>query len=94
MQVQLEKVLPKSQESQIKESESALVINNEYDRQVEASLFIDKKFISYAIVTGVVDKPERVFGEKAWADYLDGRLFARKYWKKSKKLNMTSRVKL
>lgn len=65
----------------ILESERALGIETDYDRQAEASLFIDKKFLIYALITGVAKKPEQVFGGKAWVDYLDGRLFARKYGK-------------
>lgn len=68
-------------EDQIHESERLLGIESEYDRLLEASLFIDKSFLSYALITGVTKKPERVFGDKAWADYLDGRLFARTYGK-------------
>jgi len=67
---------------QIHESERALGLESEYDKLLEASLFIDKSFLSYALITGVTKKPERVFGDKAWADYLDGRLFAREYGRK------------
>lgn len=70
-----------SLENTILRSEKALGLETEYDRQTEASLFIDKKFLSYALITGVVQRSERVFGGKAWADYLDGRLFARQYGK-------------
>lgn len=72
---------PESLEHTIHKSERALGVETEYDRQAEASLFIDKKFLSYALITGVTKKPERVFSDKAWADYLDGRLFARQYGK-------------
>lgn len=67
---------------QIHESERALGLESEYDKLLEASLFIDKSFLSYALITGVAKQPERVFGDKAWADYLDGRLFAREYGRK------------
>lgn len=72
-----------SLEHSIEESEKALGILTEYDRQAEASLFIDKKFLSYALITGVSKNSERVFGDNAWADYLDGRLFARQYGKQA-----------
>jgi len=68
-------------DQQIHTAEKSLGIESEFDRQLEASLFIDKKFLSYALITGVTAKPERVFGDKAWADYLDGRLFTRQYGK-------------
>lgn len=64
---------------EIRSSERALGIENTYDRLNEASLFIDKKFLNYGIITGVTKRPERIFGDNAWADYLDGRLFAKEY---------------
>ncbi len=73
---------PKPLDHIISESEKALGIETEYDRLAEASLFIDKKFLNYALITGGTQKPERVIGKEAWADYLDGRLFARQYGKR------------
>lgn len=70
-------------QDQIRESEKTLGIESEHDRLLEASLFIDKSFLSYALITGVAKKPERVFGDNAWADYLDARLFARQYGKQN-----------
>ena len=75
-------VLEKSPDSlghSISESEKALRLETKYDRQAEASLFIDRKFLSYALITGETNKPEQIFGPEAWADYLDGRLFTRQY---------------
>lgn len=66
---------------QIKILESKLDIESDYDRQLEASLFIDKIFLNYSIITGVVERPERIFGDDAWADYLEGRIYARNYGK-------------
>lgn len=68
-----------SLEDQIRKAEENLGLKNENDKLIEASLFIDKKFLSYALITGVVQKPEHVFGEKAWADYLDGRIYTKQY---------------
>lgn len=79
--VSVKEKLPETIEQQINASEKSLGIESDFDRQLEASLFIDKKFLSYALITGVTQRPERVFGDKAWADYLDGRLFARQYGK-------------
>ncbi|MBA3724260.1 MAG: Fic family protein [Candidatus Levybacteria bacterium] len=64
---------------EIRSSERALGIHTAYDRLNEASLFIDRKFLNYGIITGVTKKPERIFGDNEWADYLDGRLFAKEY---------------
>ena len=85
-------VLPRKErflrlETKIQESEQKLGINSEFDRLVEASLFIDRKFLNYAIITGVTQKPERIFGNKAWADYLDARIFARQYGNQDLSLN-------
>jgi hypothetical protein len=66
-------------EYQINQSERALGIETDLDRLTEATLFIDRKFLNYSLITGVASKPERIFGDKAWADYLDGRIFAREY---------------
>jgi hypothetical protein len=63
-------------EHHIANTEKELGIENDGDRLIEASLFIDRKFVNYALITGITDKPERIFGDNAWADYLDGRKFA------------------
>lgn len=66
-------------EEEIQNAEKKLGIETEYDRLMEASLFIDKKFINYALITGVTPNPERIFGAKTWADYLDARITAKEY---------------
>ncbi len=73
---------PKDLESSIHESERKLGLYTSYDRLKEASLFIDKKFMDFSVITGSVDKPERMFGDAAWADYLEGRNFAKTHGKK------------
>ncbi len=73
----------KQLEQQIQNSEKALGIKTEYDRLVESSLFIDKKFLNYALITGVTPNPERIFGANAWADYLDARVAAKEYGNRS-----------
>jgi hypothetical protein len=76
----LEKTVEKHNfEDRIRKNESLLGLHSEYDRQLEASLFIDKKFLSYALITGTVNRPERVFGDKLWADYLEARVLAKEY---------------
>ena len=73
----------KNIDGQILNREKTLGIHTDYDRLVEASLFIDRKFINYAVITGVVERPERIFGASAWADYLDGRIYAKDNLKKT-----------
>ncbi len=48
-------------------------------RGLEASLFIDRKFLDVAIITGTTQSPEKLFGKDAWEGYLSARKFARQY---------------
>lgn len=73
----------KQLEQQIQNSEKTLGIETEYDRLIEASLFIDKKFLNYALITGVTPNPERIFGANTWADYLDARVAVKEYGSQS-----------
>ena len=68
-----------SLERKIHKSEQKLGINSDFDRLLEASLFIDRNFLNYFLITGEPKNPERIFGNRAWLDYLSGRLYAKQY---------------
>ena len=59
--------------------EKELGLRSSSDRLLETSLFIDKKFLQVAIVTENSFRQERMFGNEAWADWLEGRIEARRY---------------
>lgn len=79
-------------EKQIRKSEREIGITSDFDRLIEASLFIDRKFLNYALVTGVTNRHEMIFGSKSWLDYLEGRNFVRKYG--NQELNIDFIIKL
>ena len=59
--------------------EKSLEIENREDRLIEASLFVDKKFLDTAIITGNAKNPELMFGRNEWMDYLEARRAAKEY---------------
>lgn len=60
-------------------TEKDIGIDTPEDRLIEAGLFIDEKFLGVAVITGNTANPERLFGKKAWVDYLGARKAAREY---------------
>ncbi len=70
-----------SVEHVIQKAERELGLDTEYARLSEACLFVDKKFFDYELITSDTPRPERIFGDNAWADYLSGRLFAKRFGK-------------
>lgn len=82
-EAKIEKPPSKQLEHEISGAEKTLGIKTEYDRLMETSLFIDKKFLNYALITGVTPQPERIFGADAWADYLDARVTAKEHGNQS-----------
>lgn len=66
-------------EGEIDHLEKELGIRNKEDRLIESSLFVDKKFMDVAVITGNTARPERLFGDEAWADYLEARKATKRY---------------
>lgn len=64
-------------ESKIKRLEQELDLEHPAKRLLEATLFIDKKFLFAAVLMGEPACPERLFGDEEWASYLEARLLAR-----------------
>jgi hypothetical protein len=62
----------------IRRLESELGIRTDAERGLEARLFIDRKFLDIAFVSGQ-PRPEILFGKAEWAGHLEARLAARKY---------------
>lgn len=64
---------------EITESERELGLETSGQRALEASLFIDKKFLDVALITETTKKPEELFGREAWDGYLNARVLSREY---------------
>ncbi|MET8797139.1 hypothetical protein ABZV91_11940 [Nocardia sp. NPDC004568] len=58
--------------------ESALGIHTDAERALEAKLFIDRKFLDIAFVSGQ-PRPETLFGKAEWAGHLEARRAAREH---------------
>lgn len=69
-----------NEKSNIAQIESSESLSNQ-DRLIEASLFIDQKFINVAVITGNTKNPELMFGETPWLDYMDARKASKNYGK-------------
>lgn len=64
--------------SEVIENRSAeLGLNTPSQRAMESSLFIDEPVHRAALISDY-PRPELMFGEKAWAGYLDARVFSRR----------------
>src|SRR3989344_7713657 len=71
--------IPEKNESSSSKLEKELGLETPTQRALEASLFIDKKFLDVAVITGSTQAPEKLFGKDAWERYLSARTFARQY---------------
>lgn len=69
----------KISEDEIKRLEKEKGIETDEDRVIEASLLIDKKFLDVQVIAGKETSLERIFGGKAWADWLNARIAAKNY---------------
>jgi len=69
----------KTSESSSSKLEKKLGLETPTQRALEASLFIDKKFLDVAVITGNTQAPEKLFGKDAWEGYLSARKFLRQY---------------
>lgn len=61
----------------IENRSAALGLNTPSQRAMESSLFIDEPVHHAALISGH-PRPDLMFGEKAWAGYLDARAFSRR----------------
>lgn len=59
--------------------EKALPLETQGQRILEASLFIDKKFVDVAAIAGLETPIEKLFGEEEWKGYIDARKYSLKY---------------
>ncbi len=64
-------------EAEIAHLEDAMDIINPADRFLEACLFVDQKFVVASLLTESALPIERMFGDEAWAGYLQARLLTR-----------------
>lgn len=69
-------------EATITRLEHELGITSIHDRILEASLFIDNKFLTAEVLMGRAKGVERLFGDEAWVDWLEGHKLAREYGRK------------
>jgi len=69
----------KVSEAAIKRLEKEKGIETDEDKVAEASLLIDKKFLDVLIVSDRSTSLERIFGDKAWADWLNARIAAKNH---------------
>ena len=76
---ELTPVLTAQESEEISNRERDLGLENREDRSIEAALFIDKKFLNTAIITGDTQNPESMFGNNNWMDYLETRKAAKEY---------------
>lgn len=78
-------------EEQIQRLEKELGIETELQRALEASLLIDRKFFDIAVISGN-QNAERMFGNNAWADWLEGRVAAKEYGKRPLSLDFIKQL--
>lgn len=66
-------------EEKIAQLEKEMGLDSESRRVIEASLLVDKKFLDAALITGEPSRPERMFGDVEWAEWLEARLETKKH---------------
>jgi len=72
--------------------EKELRLETAGQRALEASLFIDKKFLDVAVITGEQTPPELLFGRSAWKGYTDARALARQSISQELSVDLIKRI--